>query len=346
MASETTQHVAMTLADHLPVLQVLVPFRCRTADRSVRKPKAGMAAGLRRQCGRLRDFSAAAATGDRRKRAFPIISAAGRRRWASNTGSMRPTRSCCCWSPASARWSCPMPDESVGTRDTAASSHAVLRLLPAVPDRPSGGGGNGRRVQRLRLPRNFVAVDLCADRARLLRDKRALTAAYDYLIMGTIGATFFVIGLGLLYMATGTLNMADIADADRRSGRQPHGARGLCLHRRRHRSEGGDLSAASLAAERLHLCALGRDRIPGRNRNQGRDLCACCGSCSRSSSRPSCSKSTRWNSSSCPSLSSRCSPPPSSRSFQTDLKRMLAYSSIAQIGYILLGIALLDRKPA
>lgn len=44
------------------------------------------------------------------------------------------------------------------------------------------------------------------------RDRRALTAAFDYLIMGTIGATFFVIGLGLLYMATGTLNMADLAD--------------------------------------------------------------------------------------------------------------------------------------
>lgn len=44
------------------------------------------------------------------------------------------------------------------------------------------------------------------------RDKRALTAAYDYLIMGTIGATFFVIGIGFLYMATGTLNMADLAD--------------------------------------------------------------------------------------------------------------------------------------
>jgi multicomponent Na+:H+ antiporter subunit D len=29
--------------------------------------------------------------------------------------------------------------------------------------------------------------------------------------MGTIGATFFVIGVGFLYMATGTLNMADIA---------------------------------------------------------------------------------------------------------------------------------------
>ncbi len=41
-------------------------------------------------------------------------------------------------------------------------------------------------------------------------DRRALTASFNYLIMGTIGATFFVIGLGLLYQATGTLNMADI----------------------------------------------------------------------------------------------------------------------------------------
>lgn len=43
-------------------------------------------------------------------------------------------------------------------------------------------------------------------------DRRALTAAYKYLILGTVGATFFVIGVGLLYMATGTLNMLDIAE--------------------------------------------------------------------------------------------------------------------------------------
>lgn len=43
------------------------------------------------------------------------------------------------------------------------------------------------------------------------RDRRALSAAYDYLVLGTIGATFFVIGLGLLYMATGTLNLVDLA---------------------------------------------------------------------------------------------------------------------------------------
>ncbi|MBL4869547.1 MAG: monovalent cation/H+ antiporter subunit D family protein [Robiginitomaculum sp.] len=43
------------------------------------------------------------------------------------------------------------------------------------------------------------------------RDRRALTSAYNYLIMGSIGATFFVIGIGFLYMHTGTLNMIDIA---------------------------------------------------------------------------------------------------------------------------------------
>ncbi|MCW8125949.1 monovalent cation/H+ antiporter subunit D family protein [Microbulbifer halophilus] len=43
------------------------------------------------------------------------------------------------------------------------------------------------------------------------RDRRALWAAFQYLIMGTIGATFILIGIGFLYMMTGTLNMADLA---------------------------------------------------------------------------------------------------------------------------------------
>jgi len=41
--------------------------------------------------------------------------------------------------------------------------------------------------------------------------RRALTAAYQYLVMGTIGGTFILIGIGLMYMMTGTLNMADLA---------------------------------------------------------------------------------------------------------------------------------------
>ncbi len=42
------------------------------------------------------------------------------------------------------------------------------------------------------------------------RDPRALTAVFKYLIMGTLGATFYLIGVGLIYMMTGTLNFADM----------------------------------------------------------------------------------------------------------------------------------------
>jgi multicomponent Na+:H+ antiporter subunit D len=42
-------------------------------------------------------------------------------------------------------------------------------------------------------------------------DRRALLAAFQYLIMGTIGATFYVIGVGFLYLLTGSLNLVDIA---------------------------------------------------------------------------------------------------------------------------------------
>ncbi|MFT6450043.1 MAG: multicomponent Na+:H+ antiporter subunit D [Oleispira sp.] len=43
-------------------------------------------------------------------------------------------------------------------------------------------------------------------------DRRALPAVFKYLMMGTIGATFYLIGVGLIYMMTGTLNLADIQD--------------------------------------------------------------------------------------------------------------------------------------
>ncbi|KZZ14779.1 cation:proton antiporter, partial [Oleiphilus sp. HI0079] len=46
----------------------------------------------------------------------------------------------------------------------------------------------------------------------LASDRRCLTAAFRYLVMGTIGATFILIGVGMLYMKTGTLNMLDLGD--------------------------------------------------------------------------------------------------------------------------------------
>src|SRR5690606_4294731 len=43
------------------------------------------------------------------------------------------------------------------------------------------------------------------------RSRRALSAAMSYLLIGTVGATFYLVGVGMLYQLTGTLNMADLA---------------------------------------------------------------------------------------------------------------------------------------
>lgn len=45
----------------------------------------------------------------------------------------------------------------------------------------------------------------------LNRDRRALVAAFQYLLLGTVGASFILLSIGMLYQMTGTLNMADLA---------------------------------------------------------------------------------------------------------------------------------------
>ena len=42
-------------------------------------------------------------------------------------------------------------------------------------------------------------------------DRRALSAGFNYLLIGAVGATFYVIGVGFVYAITGTLNIADLA---------------------------------------------------------------------------------------------------------------------------------------
>ena len=44
------------------------------------------------------------------------------------------------------------------------------------------------------------------------QNRRALLASYQYLTMGTIGATLLVIGIGFLYLMTGSLNLVDISN--------------------------------------------------------------------------------------------------------------------------------------
>jgi multicomponent Na+:H+ antiporter subunit D len=43
------------------------------------------------------------------------------------------------------------------------------------------------------------------------RRRRALLASFRYLVIGTVGAVFVLIGIGLAYAVTGTLNMTDLA---------------------------------------------------------------------------------------------------------------------------------------
>ena len=42
-------------------------------------------------------------------------------------------------------------------------------------------------------------------------EKRAPVAAFRYLILGSLGGSFYVLGVGFLYFSTGSLNMADVA---------------------------------------------------------------------------------------------------------------------------------------
>lgn len=63
-----------------------------------------------------------------------------------------------------------------------------------------------------------------------LGEKRlALFAAYRYLILGTVGATFILIGVGLLYVVTGTLNLHDISDRITDAGSSRTLATAMCF---------------------------------------------------------------------------------------------------------------------
>ena len=112
------------------------------------------------------------------------------------------------------------------------------------------------------------------------KDRRALVAAYQYLIMGTIGATFYVIGIGLLYLVTGSLNILDIAE---RLGPTAAENSRPVLAALAFLTVGISLKLALFPLhvwlpERLRLRTVFRHGVPGRNRHQGcglRSACAC-----------------------------------------------------------------------
>jgi len=57
----------------------------------------------------------------------------------------------------------------------------------------------------------FEISSLAAYALIAVGDKRAVVASFRYLVLGTLGASFYLLGIGFLYTLTGTLNMADAA---------------------------------------------------------------------------------------------------------------------------------------
>ena len=104
-------------------------------------------------------------------------------------------------------------------------------------------------------------------------DKRAPLAALNYVYMGTIGASFYLLGVGYLYIVTGSLNMADIANLlpDMYSTKPVLVAFIFCIGGRL--GQDGVFPAARLAAQRLRPCSQ-RGQLPHRPaHDQGHGVC-------------------------------------------------------------------------
>ncbi|MFP4108946.1 MAG: complex I subunit 5 family protein, partial [Desulfonatronovibrio sp.] len=58
----------------------------------------------------------------------------------------------------------------------------------------------------------FIEISALAGYALVaIGDKRAPVAAFRYLTLGTAGAAFYLLGVSFIFISTGTLNMADVA---------------------------------------------------------------------------------------------------------------------------------------
>ena len=154
-----------------------------------------------------------------------------------------------------------------------------------------------------------------------------------YIVISLIASTLFVTALALLYSATGTVNMADLAN---RIGELPPGVRSAMRRpaRGRLRHQGRDLPALLLASRQLPHGAIADHRGLRRPPHQGRRLR------DRSDPARSCSPRTPGRPRCCScSPQRRCSSASSARSRKDDIRRILCFTIISQIGYMIMGLA-------
>ncbi|XVV00230.1 monovalent cation/H+ antiporter subunit D family protein [Actinosynnema sp. CA-248983] len=97
-----------------------------------------------------------------------------------------------------------LPAEVAGGRVTLVYSCLCLALAGMVGITVTGDAFNA-----------FVFLEIMSLSSYALiamgRRRKALLAAFRYLVVGSVGAVFVLIGIGLAYAVTGTLNMADLA---------------------------------------------------------------------------------------------------------------------------------------
>jgi multicomponent Na+:H+ antiporter subunit D len=76
----------------------------------------------------------------------------------------------------------------------------------------------------------FLEISALASYALVaIGDRRAPLSAFRYLTLGTIGASFYLTGLAFVYMSTGSLNMADVAQLLLAVEKTPPVVVGFCL---------------------------------------------------------------------------------------------------------------------
>ena len=119
-------------------------------------------------------------------------------------------------------------DPLAGAMAALVSLMALLSAVYAVPDLEGRGGAAGLyQALHLLLTAGLLGIVLAGDVFNLYvfleisslsayallaaEGGRASVAAFRYLLVGTIAASFYLLGIGYLYAITGTLNMADLA---------------------------------------------------------------------------------------------------------------------------------------
>ena len=183
---------------------------------------------------------------------------------------------------------------------------------------------------------------LCATE---MRRATSLESGLKYLIIGSVGSATLVYGLALLYGATGSTDFAGMARAlaengdlvDRLAAARRHRARASSAWRSRRRSRRSTSGRPTSTRAR-------RRRSPRSWRSRRRPpRSACCCGCSTSR----CSTRSRRGAPALAALATITIVVGNVGALgQTSLKRLLAWSSVAQAGYLLAGVVVATRARA